>query len=270
MAFKSIFELIEHQKRYTRKNRLKQKERSRRHYLENRPAYLLRSKRQRAASPAKIKEYHRLRYQRKKEQVKKRMSEYYKRNAEKVKARVRKHTRNNLLRIREEQKKTYEKYRLKYMAQKREYYWKNRGTLLAKQKEWRRKNPDKARAGVAKFYKKRPEAKIAHRFRLRLNKILGSKKPKDLTVFNLFGCSYETLRRHIEKQFKPGMSWDNRGKKWHVDHIVPISLYEKDDLISANHYSNLRPMFASDNISRGNRLKGYFVIRGKRVIEHSD
>jgi len=270
MGFKSVFDLIEYQRRYARKNRLKQKEKARRHYLKNKSAYLLRSKRQRAKNPAKMKEYFRLHYQRKKEQAKKRSREYYKRNAEKVKARVRKYRRNNLLRIREKQKKTYEKYRPKYMAQRREYYWKNRASMLERSREWRRKNPDKARACIAKFYKKRPEAKIAHGFRLRLNKILGSKKPKYLTVFKLCGCSYETLRRHIEKQFKPGMNWDNRGKKWHVDHIVPISLYEKDDLISASHYSNLRPMFASDNISRGNRLKGYFVIRGKRVIEHSD
>lgn len=37
---------------------------------------------------------------------------------------------------------------------------------------------------------------------------------------DLVGYSTDELLTHLEKQFKPGMSWDNYGE-WHVDHIIP-------------------------------------------------
>ena len=35
------------------------------------------------------------------------------------------------------------------------------------------------------------------------------------------GCTWNQAHQHIEKQFKSGMTWDNHGKVWHVDHIIP-------------------------------------------------
>lgn len=71
----------------------------------------------------------------------------------------------------------------------------------------------------------------------------------------LVGYSLEELVRHIEKQFLPGMSWNNMGK-WHVDHIVPKSAftYESADdpeFRAAWALSNLRPLWAPANLSKG-------------------
>jgi hypothetical protein len=51
------------------------------------------------------------------------------------------------------------------------------------------------------------------------------------------------------------MSWDNYGVYgWHIDHIIPKSLIKtKEDLIKISHYSNLRPLWAFDNLSKGNK-----------------
>jgi len=50
------------------------------------------------------------------------------------------------------------------------------------------------------------------------------------------------------------MSWENRGK-WHIDHIVPVSSAKTEqDIIKLNHYTNLRPMWASDNIKKSNKM----------------
>ena len=195
------------------------------------------------------------------------MRKYYKDNAKTINARVAARKAANPLRVKEQDRKSYAKHRLKRIERMGTYWLKNRTRFLAKAKEWRKQNPEKIKAGYIRYFKQNPEAKIAAQLRSRLNKILGSKTPRELTVFKMHGCSYPTLRRHIEKQFKEGMSWDNRGKVWHVDHIIPISLYENK--VDANHFSNLRPMFAHLNLSRGNRLSGHFVIRGKRVIEHT-
>jgi hypothetical protein len=51
------------------------------------------------------------------------------------------------------------------------------------------------------------------------------------------------------------MSWENYGK-WHIDHIKPLSLFDLEDpeqLKQACHYTNLQPLWAEENIRKGNR-----------------
>jgi hypothetical protein len=70
------------------------------------------------------------------------------------------------------------------------------------------------------------------------------------------GCTPHFLRQHIESQFSDGMTWDNHGSVWHIDHIVPISFFDlstASGICAANHFSNLRPLMAHENLSKGNR-----------------
>ena len=49
------------------------------------------------------------------------------------------------------------------------------------------------------------------------------------------------------------MNWDNAGK-WHLDHIIPISSAKnEEDIIKLNHYTNFQPLWAIDNLTKGNR-----------------
>ena len=69
----------------------------------------------------------------------------------------------------------------------------------------------------------------------------------------ILGCSFEDLKRHIENQFSPGMSWDNK-PEWHIDHIVPLASSKTNaDVVRLNHYTNLRPLWASENWAKGAR-----------------
>ena len=54
------------------------------------------------------------------------------------------------------------------------------------------------------------------------------------------------------------MSWENYGKIWHIDHIIPISYKNPslDEVIQRLHYLNTQPLWASENISKGNRYIG--------------
>lgn len=52
------------------------------------------------------------------------------------------------------------------------------------------------------------------------------------------------------------MSWENH-VKWHLDHIIPISYANsEEEIIKLNHFTNLQPLWATDNLSKGNRWIG--------------
>lgn len=64
------------------------------------------------------------------------------------------------------------------------------------------------------------------------------------------GCDSETLKKHIESQFKTGMTWDNYATVWAVDHIFPIAQAKKisqEALLKSFNYKNLQPLFVEEN-----------------------
>lgn len=70
----------------------------------------------------------------------------------------------------------------------------------------------------------------------------------------ILGCTIEEFMAHLESKFTAGMSFENHGE-WHIDHIVPLATAEtEDDVIRLCHYTNLQPLWARDNISKGSRI----------------
>lgn len=78
------------------------------------------------------------------------------------------------------------------------------------------------------------------------------------TVEALVGYSVTELRGHLEKQFTKGMDWDRfREGAIHIDHIVPVRAFDltRDDEAKACWaLSNLRPLWAADNLAKGGRV----------------
>ena len=65
---------------------------------------------------------------------------------------------------------------------------------------------------------------------------------------------YVELKEHMERQFIKGMNWENRDQ-WHIDHIIPLATAQcEDDVIRLNHYTNLQPLWAEDNLSKGSKI----------------
>ena len=53
------------------------------------------------------------------------------------------------------------------------------------------------------------------------------------------------------------MTWENYGSKWHIDHIIPISsfnLKNREEFLQACNWLNLQPLWAEENLRKGNRL----------------
>lgn len=69
-------------------------------------------------------------------------------------------------------------------------------------------------------------------------------------TLSILGCTSDELKAHIERQFVRGMTWENR-TEWHVDHIIPLcTATNEEEAIALCHYTNLRPMWAIDNLKK--------------------
>ena len=122
-----------------------------------------------------------------------------------------------------------------------------------------RLNPDKVRAYARRWWAKQDAIKsnqsIARRLRNRMYSAM--KGCKRLHLHELLVCSLKELREHLEAQFKPGMSWNNYGPNWHIDHIVPCASFDlssPDQQRRCFHYTNLQPLWAAENISKNDRI----------------
>lgn len=80
------------------------------------------------------------------------------------------------------------------------------------------------------------------------------------------GCSTEQLKCHLEKQFSEGMTWNNYGRMWHIDHIIPCASFdfkrELDKRLCFN-YRNLQPLWAKDNICKSDN----YIVEDKQVYK---
>ena len=102
-----------------------------------------------------------------------------------------------------------------------------------------------------------PQFKLSILLRTRLCGALINNQKKGSAIRDL-GCTISELKAYLESKFQEGMSWDNWNLYgWHIDHIIPLShfdLTDRDQFLKACHYTNLQPMWAEDNLRKGNRV----------------
>jgi hypothetical protein len=166
-------------------------------------------------------------------------------------------------------------YRKKYNATHKEkraidrkrYYAKNKERIIEKQKEYRKhsknwlKDCHKIKKNNKRNERRRTDISYVINCRmsymvydsLRQNK--NGRKWEELVGYNL-----GQLKRHLEKQFKKGMTWENILKgEIHIDHKIPVSVfnitsYDCIDFKRCWALSNLQPMWAIDNLKKSNKL----------------
>lgn len=140
----------------------------------------------------------------------------------------------------------------------KEYYYKNAEKIKESQREYYNLNKDKKIKQQIKYQSERRQTdsfyRVIYSVRRRLHHALRTQSWKKNSNFNEYiGCNRETLRHHIEIQFQLGMTWENYGHNtWHIDHIIPLaSAKTEEELYKLCHYTNLQPLWAEDNFSKG-------------------
>lgn len=79
------------------------------------------------------------------------------------------------------------------------------------------------------------------------------KKYKKLKTNKILGADWNTIKKHIENQFTDNMSWDNFDQI-HIDHKIPLAAASTEfEVIALNHYTNLQPLWAEDNLKKSDK-----------------
>jgi hypothetical protein len=198
------------------------------------------------------KEYYKLWREKNREKLREANREYRAKNSDRIKEIERAYKEAN-------PKKNYEQWhrnKERYNAAARERYKVKKDAINARVRERYQANKKQRNeySRLAHHRKKsNPQYRMAcnlrSRIRIAIKSIKGTKHAKTM---ELIGCSIQYLREHLTKQFDERMSWSNYGE-WHIDHIRPVNTYDLTDPVQQRqccHYSNLRPLWSTDNLSR--------------------
>jgi len=198
-----------------------------------------------------------------------------------------------ILRSKEENKLKAKIYREEHKEEMRIYhkknYLENKELISQRNKNWRIKNKKKKAESDRNYQLKNSEKLRLYRkeyrenqlnrdrinkqrnkqrnenFYIKLNHKMGASIRKALKSNkngrhweSLVGYTLEDLKKHLESQFQEGMTWENYGK-WHIDHIIPISLFNINGIKSKGFkkcwsLENLRPLWAKENMKKHNNI----------------
>lgn len=176
-------------------------------------------------------------------------------------------------------KEYYAKNKDERSAYRKAYYLKNKERELAKAKEYNEKNRDIVSAREKK-YRERTRAerriyfnnyrnnrrkfddvyRLVSNVRVRVSQFCRAVSiAKNHSTLKAIGISPADFKVYIESHFVDGMNWDNYGfgaGKWSIDHTKPLcTANTEEEVFTLNHYTNLRPMWWFDNLSKGGKYQ---------------
>jgi len=126
--------------------------------------------------------------------------------------------------------------------------------------KWKAKNKERAtqlrRANRSMRYATDPIFRLKTNMRNRLGEVLRANGyMKKSRTFSVIGCTPTELRAHLENQFSLGMTWENHGTVWEIDHEMPLaSGCTEKEILRLCHYTNLRPIYKEENRSKGTKI----------------
>lgn len=181
-------------------------------------------------------------------------------NPEKYKKTVEKYLEKNPNMSSTERIKNYrrdENFKMKQSLRRKEYYKKNIEKEREASKNYYKKNKKNQRKKSDEWKKRKMKEdgffRMKKNLRDRIRQYLigenKSKKTKDVV-----GLDKLQFKLYIQNKFVNGMSWENYGK-WHLDHIKPLyQAKNNEEALILNHYTNLQPLWATDNIRKNKKL----------------
>jgi hypothetical protein len=200
----------------------------------------------------RFKESARNTYLKNAEKIKAKLKAKYEADPEKYKAKARYYGVVRKEAIAKHQKEYVAKNKDRVIAYRKQYYQKNKASINAKNLAYSKANPEiRKKANLNHRLRMSALTKFGIRTRNLIKESLrrdgmkkGSKTEK------ILGCTIAFFKEWISSQFLQGMSFENHGR-WHIDHYIPMSFAKNEQqALALNHYTNLRPLWGSDNLKK--------------------
>ena len=154
-------------------------------------------------------------------------------------------------------------YKAKVIESNKKYSKNNPEKNRIRVNRFRKNNIEKCRSRERELYQERKNNAVYKLNRAMKGSIWQALRHKKVSKNganweSLVGYKKQDLIDHLESQFEDGMSWDNYGK-WHIDHIVPKSLFEYETPYEVGFkicwgLNNLQPLWAQENMAKSNKL----------------
>lgn len=136
----------------------------------------------------------------------------------------------------------------------RKYREENKEAIAEYARKYSEENKEAIAERMRKYREENPLQSFTRNSIQRIEKAVGDERIERAEVE--LGYTQEEFKEHIESLFEDGMSWENRSE-WHIDHIVPVSWWLSEGITEVsmiNALINLQPLWASDNLSKSNKI----------------
>lgn len=174
-------------------------------------------------------------YQRRKEKVR----AYYQANKERY--------RNRDIAWRKKNKEAFDAQQLAYREGRKEQLKQYRESIREQMRPYNREWARKRRQCPIHRLKECMRTRVKYA----LKQAGAGKAPETMAVV---GCTIEFLKKYLEARFKEGMTWENYGSFWHVDHVIPLAEAKTpSEVMRLSHYTNMQPLHWQENLSKGKK-----------------
>lgn len=164
-------------------------------------------------------------------------------------------------------KKNYEKVALYQQA----YRQKNHEKISARTKEYYKENHDKIINYINEYQKDRRKKDDAYKLSRNMSSSISASLSGGKSGYHwedLVGWTFNRFREEFNEKIllanknnpnKTPMTFDNYGTIWHIDHIIPKSLWqfnkpEDREFKQCWALCNLQPLWAKDNMRKSNKI----------------
>ena len=135
---------------------------------------------------------------------------------------------------------------------------KNRDQINEYHKKYKKENRDKINFHTKNRRDLDLNFKLACNLRSRTSSAFKSQNVRKTNkTFDLLGCFHSFFKNWIVYQLYGNMTLENYASIWQIDHCLPIASFnflDESDMKKCFNWINLRPMYCSENISKGDKI----------------